>query len=58
MTLNDIDETITFDSLEECIALKNKLISFIKHNKREIKDKGNKPELTINTKIDQYDKNE
>ena len=58
MTLNDIDETITFDSLEECIALKNKLISFIKHNKREIKDRGNEPELTINTNIENYGKNE
>ena len=50
MTLNHTDETITFDSLEECIETKNKLIAFIKHNKREINDKGNEPNLTFNTK--------
>ena len=44
MTFNKIDETITFDSLEECVEIKNKLIAFIKHNKREINDKGNDPD--------------
>ena len=53
MTLNYIDETITFDSLEECIETKNKLIAFIKHNKREINDKGNEPNLTFNTKTNE-----
>lgn len=50
MTFNKIDETITFDSLEECVEIKNKLIAFIKHNKREINDKGNDPNLKFNTK--------
>jgi hypothetical protein len=51
MILNDIDETITFDSLEECIEIKNKLIAFIKQNKREVNDKGNEPNLTFTTKL-------
>ena len=50
MLLNDKDKTIKFSSLEECINLKNYLIGFIKDAKREINDKGNDPELIINTK--------
>tara|TARA_Y100000004_G_C8624023_1_gene290091 strand:- start:206 stop:388 length:183 start_codon:yes stop_codon:yes gene_type:complete len=50
MRLNDKNKSIKFDSLEECISLKNYLISFIKKNKREIYDKGNDPELIINIK--------
>jgi len=38
---------IEFDSIEECIDLKNKLIAFIKRNKREVKDKGLDPNLTF-----------
>ena len=50
MQLNDKHKTIKFSSLEECIELKNYLIQFIKNAKREINDKGNDPELIINTK--------
>jgi len=50
MQLNDKHKTIKFSSLEECVELKNYLIRFIKNAKREINDKGNNPELIINTK--------
>ena len=50
MRLNDKTKRITFDSLEECVELKNYLITFIKKVKREIYDKGNDPDLIINTK--------
>ena len=53
MTFNHTDETITFDSLEECIETKNKLIAFIKQGKREINDKGNEPNLIFNTKTNE-----
>lgn len=36
---------IEFDNIEECIDMKNKLIAFIKRNKRLVKDKGLDPEL-------------
>jgi hypothetical protein len=43
---------IDFESLDQCIDLKNKLIAFIKRNKRQIKDKGLDPELKFTyTKI-------
>ena len=48
--LNDLQKIIVFDSLEECISLKNHLISFIKKNKRLVKDHGEDPELIINLK--------
>lgn len=52
MQLNNKNKTIKFESIEECIELKNYLIGFIKHVKRETNDKGNNPELIINiTKI-------
>tara|TARA_Y100000356_G_C11013690_1_gene159637 strand:- start:38 stop:220 length:183 start_codon:yes stop_codon:yes gene_type:complete len=52
MQLNNKNKTIKFESIEECIELKNYLIGFIKNVKKEIKDKGNNPELIINiTKI-------
>jgi hypothetical protein len=38
---------IQFDSIEECIDLKNKLIMFIKQNKRIVKDKGLDPNLNF-----------
>ena len=50
MRLNDSNKTIKFDTLEECIDLKNYLVKFIKNIKREIKDHGNDPELLINLK--------
>ena len=50
MRLNNKNKYIKFESLQECIDLKNYLISFIKMNKREIYDKGNDPELIINIK--------
>lgn len=53
MKLNDTHKTITFDSLDECIEMKNRLITFIKLNKREIKDKGNLPNLKFNTKTEE-----
>jgi hypothetical protein len=36
---------IEFESIEQCIDLKNKLIAFIKKNKRLVNDKGVDPEL-------------
>ena len=43
---------IQFESIEECIDLKNKLIMFIKRNKRIVKDKGLDPNLNFTyTKI-------
>jgi hypothetical protein len=50
MHLNDKNKTIKFESIEECIELKNYLIKHIKHVKREVNDKGNEPELIINLK--------
>jgi hypothetical protein len=58
MQLNDKHKTIKFSSLEECIELKNYLIQFIKNAKREINDKGNDPELIINTKNIKNGKND
>ena len=42
------DITIKFDTVEECVELKNRLIAFIKSKKRDIRDKGIEPELTFN----------
>ena len=43
---------IQFESIEECIDLKNKLIMFIKRNKRIVKDKVLDPNLNFTyTKI-------
>ena len=50
MRLNDSNKTIKFNTLEECIELKNYLVVFIKDIKREIKDHGNDPEIIINLK--------
>jgi len=47
---------IRFESIEECIDFKNKLITFIKRNKRIVKDKGLDPNLNftyIKTKTDE-----
>ena len=47
---NDIQ--IQFESIEECVDLKNKLITFIKRNKRIVNDKGLDPNLNFTyTKI-------
>jgi len=48
--LDKQNDLIEFDSLDEAIRLKNYLISFIKKNKKEIKDRGNDPKLIINVK--------
>ncbi len=42
------DNTIVFESLDEVSALKNYLISYIKKNKRLIRDRGEEPILIIN----------
>ena len=42
------DNTIVFESLDEVSNLKNYLISYIKKNKRLIKDRGEEPTLIIN----------
>jgi len=42
------DNTIVFESLDEVSNLKNYLISYIKKNKRLIKDRGEEPILIIN----------
>ena len=39
---------IKFDSIEECIEFKNRLIAFIKHEKRDVRDKGLNPKLIFN----------
>ena len=41
------DNTIVFESLDEVSNLKNYLISYIKKNKRLIKDRGEDPILII-----------
>jgi len=41
---------IDFDTVEECSDFKNQLIAFIKRAKRNIRDKGLKPNLTFNYK--------
>jgi hypothetical protein len=42
------DNTIVFESLDEVSNLKNYLISYIKKNKRLIRDRGEEPILIIN----------
>jgi len=41
VTSNEIE----FDSIEECIDIKNRLIAFIKRKKRDKKDRGIEPNL-------------
>jgi len=48
---------LDFESVEECSDLKNQLISFIKKAKRNIRDKGIKPNLTFNYKQSNNDGN-
>ena len=36
---------IHFDDMEECMDFKNKLIAFIKKNKRDVRDRGLDPDL-------------
>ena len=38
---------IVFDNIEECIDIKNRLITFIKRKKRDQRDKGIDPDLTF-----------
>ena len=44
------DVSLQFNTIEECIELKNRLIAFIKSKRRDIRDKGIEPELTFNIK--------
>tara|TARA_R110000787_G_scaffold196254_1_gene307606 strand:+ start:248 stop:436 length:189 start_codon:yes stop_codon:yes gene_type:complete len=44
------DISLQFNTIEECIELKNRLIAFIKSKRRDIRDKGIEPELTFNIK--------
>lgn len=50
MKLDKDNDLIEFDSIEEAILLKNYLIFFIKKTKKEVKDRGNDPQLIINVK--------
>lgn len=40
--------SLQFDSIEEGIELKNRLIAFIKSKRRDIRDRGIEPELNFN----------
>ena len=51
MILSDIlidDVSLEFESIEECVEFKQRLMAFIKRKKRDIRDRGIDPQLIFN----------
>ena len=42
------DVSIKFDTIDECVEFKQRLIAFIKSKKRDVRDRAIIPELTFN----------
>ena len=51
MILSDVlidDVSIEFDTIEECVEFKQRLMAFIKSKKRDVRDRALTPELIFN----------